>query len=522
MSVPADLAAYKLRLLPPDRTMVRRVRSGLTVPDAGPVVACVDRQSAGPMPRTAEAKPRDASVREGERPASGRAAGSRPWTRTPAAGAGLRRDLRAAAGGPGELAAPRRGRPRLRWPGAARAGQGASDQRTHRGRLGRMRPGRRGRPAAVPARPPADGAGGACTRPGGGAMRVLPRPHLRLLRDRRGRSLGPRPRALTPGLSRIAALSAVADPFGPARRLNETLGPKISTAAVYRTAEALGAVAEAEMEVAVAAAPPAPPWRRTPCCFALTAPQATRTAIGARPSSASWSPSAPSAAPLPSPVAPCWSGARSPSAPWSEPSRTSSRAQDGAAPPSRPRSSRPPQRRDDRRLGSGSTWTASIGRAWNASTSSTTSLPASTSGTWPTACKATPRAQAFLTAALRNEGPGPLLAALHALRPKCPADRDAVRKTLDYREPHAAAGHMDYPAFAARDLPIASGPRRGLLQLRGLPAYQGARPALAPPCCPVGPGPTLPLPLVYPLVRLLRSVPASAALPLLRTEGHAA
>ncbi len=59
--------------------------------------------------------------------------------------------------------------------------------------------------------------------------------------------LGIGPGALSPTLSRIAATGAVQVAFGAAASsINEALGTHLSEAEVCRTAEALGAVAEAE------------------------------------------------------------------------------------------------------------------------------------------------------------------------------------------------------------------------------------------------------------------------------------
>ena len=58
---------------------------------------------------------------------------------------------------------------------------------------------------------------------------------------------------------------------------------------------------------------------------------------------------------------------------------------------------------------------------------------------------------------LKEEGSAPLLAALKRLDPPSAAARAAVTNTIDYLAAHADAGRMDYPAFAAAGLPIASG-----------------------------------------------------------------
>ena len=61
-------------------------------------------------------------------------------------------------------------------------------------------------------------------------------------------ALGLGPGALSPALSRIAAMAAAQVSFGSAAAsINETLSTKLTEAEVYRTAEALGAVAEAEI-----------------------------------------------------------------------------------------------------------------------------------------------------------------------------------------------------------------------------------------------------------------------------------
>ena len=71
--------------------------------------------------------------------------------------------------------------------------------------------------------------------------------------------LGMGPGRLTPGLSRIAAMHAVQDAFGhAARTINATLRTQLSEDAVYRTTEALGAVADAESATGTGASAPDP------------------------------------------------------------------------------------------------------------------------------------------------------------------------------------------------------------------------------------------------------------------------
>ena len=66
--------------------------------------------------------------------------------------------------------------------------------------------------------------------------------------------------ALSPALSRVAALHAAQVAFGSATgSINDTLGTELAESDVYRTAEALGAVAEAE-EVALNPGPGCSSW----------------------------------------------------------------------------------------------------------------------------------------------------------------------------------------------------------------------------------------------------------------------
>jgi hypothetical protein len=58
---------------------------------------------------------------------------------------------------------------------------------------------------------------------------------------------------------------------------------------------------------------------------------------------------------------------------------------------------------------------------------------------------------------LKEHGPEPVLAALRKLSPASPRASKLVVNALDYLCTHAKAGRMDYPGFAARGLPIASG-----------------------------------------------------------------
>jgi hypothetical protein len=62
-----------------------------------------------------------------------------------------------------------------------------------------------------------------------------------------------------------------------------------------------------------------------------------------------------------------------------------------------------------------------------------------------------------LSIALKEQGPAPLLAALAAARPTTAEAKAALHTTQTYFHTHADAGRMDYPRFAARGLPIASG-----------------------------------------------------------------
>jgi hypothetical protein len=62
-----------------------------------------------------------------------------------------------------------------------------------------------------------------------------------------------------------------------------------------------------------------------------------------------------------------------------------------------------------------------------------------------------------LTIRLKEEGPEPLLAALQQLRPKTEEGKEALRIETEYFKSNAAAGRMDYPTFIAKHFPIASG-----------------------------------------------------------------
>ena len=279
-------------------------------------------------------------------------------------------------------------------------------------------------------------------------------------------ALGIGPGALSPALSRIAAMQAAQVSFGSAARsVNETLGTQLSEADVYRTAEALGAVAEAE-EVAATTTVPATP----------VTPASDTLLIGADGTSTftdgDWhevkvgvvAPLGPVCKPDPKDGHPrlvvgdkafcAFVGSADDFFPRLEAlARTAGWGH--------------PAIRTVVAIGDGSSW------IWNRFAAFQqpgvehieildyihasqhvwdVAYAVYGSGTLDAHVWAEP-----LCDQLKTQGPDPVHAALSKLHPTTPEADKAVANAREYFKDHAAAGRLDYPVFAARGLPIASG-----------------------------------------------------------------
>ncbi len=276
--------------------------------------------------------------------------------------------------------------------------------------------------------------------------------------------LGIGPGALSPALSRIAATGAVQVAFGSAAALiNEALGTHLAEAEVYRTAEALGAVAEAESSAAATTNTPATPASDT---LLIGADGTTSFTDGA----------------------------------WHE-------VKVGVVAPLGPtRRTDPKTGRTYLRVGE-KAYCALVGSADDffprlhalardaglGHPTLRTLVTIGDGGPWiwkrmaGLQCPGVRRVEildyihasqhvwdlakelfdplsldanawaAPLCDGLKEKGPAPLLAALQRLHPRSAAAQAAVAKTTAYLTTHATAGRMDYPGFAASGLPIASG-----------------------------------------------------------------
>ncbi|MGC8490029.1 MAG: ISKra4 family transposase [Clostridia bacterium] len=280
-------------------------------------------------------------------------------------------------------------------------------------------------------------------------------------------ALGVGPGALSPALSRIAAMQAAQVSFDSAAgTINDTLGTELAEADVYRTAEALGAVAEAE-EIAATTVVPVTPVTPASDTLLIGADGTTTFTDG------DWhevkvgvvAALGPACKPDPDDGHPrlvvgekaycAFAGsaddffprlaALARTAGWGHPAIRTVVA-----------------------IGDGSPWIWNRLAAFNQPGVERVEVldyihasqhvwdAASAvygSGTFDAHAWAEP-----LCVQLKEHGPDPVLAALRKLSPPAtPTDSKVVANALEYLSTHAKAGRMDYPRFAARGLPIASG-----------------------------------------------------------------
>jgi hypothetical protein len=281
-------------------------------------------------------------------------------------------------------------------------------------------------------------------------------------------ALGIGPGRLTPGLSRIVALHAVQDPFGhAARTINETLGSQLSRDAVYRTTEALGAVAEAEGASAAGVAEPAPAQPLGATTLLIGADGTTthtdgdwhEVKVGLVVSQGPEYTSDPDTGRrdlTPHEQTYC---ALVGSADDFFPRLETLARQSGFA---------HPQLQTAQCLGDGGEW------IWNRMGRfdrpglrriETLDYVHAAEHLWTLGAQLhganTPEAQAFarpLADTLKHQGADPVLTQLYPLLPgSSDAAGPAIIAALDYLEPHSARGRTDYPTFAAEGLDIASG-----------------------------------------------------------------
>ena len=281
-------------------------------------------------------------------------------------------------------------------------------------------------------------------------------------------ALGIGPGALSPGLSRIAALVAAMDPFAASSEaINEILGTRLTKSAVRRTAEALGMVAEQELAKDSSEPPPPSPIGPLVSNTLMISGDATTTFTDGD---------------------------------WHE-------VKVGMVAPLGPKTKTDPDTDGDSLCIGPASYCACVGSAdtffdrlkplvhqagfghdgldtvvkiadggpWIWNRMSEFNRPGvqsveildyihACSHVWKMAeavyGRDTLAIHAWaepLTLALKEKGPAKLLAALDDLQPRSDEARDALRKAREYFKAHAAAGRMDYPRFRANGWPIGSG-----------------------------------------------------------------
>ena len=279
-------------------------------------------------------------------------------------------------------------------------------------------------------------------------------------------ALGVGPGALSPALSRIAAMQAAQVSFGSAAgSINETLGTELAEADVYRTAEALGAVAEAEA-VAATTVVPVTPVKPASDTLLIGADGTTTFTDGA------WhevkvgvvAALGPACKPDPDDGHPrlvvgekaycAFAGsaddffprlaALARTAGWGHPAIRTVVA-----------------------IGDGSPWIwkrLAAFRQPDVERVEVLDYIHASQHVWDVASAVygpgSFDAHAWaepLCDQMKDKGPDPVLAALRKLRPRTPTASTVVANALEYLSTHATAGRMDYPRFTAQGLPIASG-----------------------------------------------------------------
>ena len=277
------------------------------------------------------------------------------------------------------------------------------------------------------------------------------------------RELGVGPGALSPALSRIAAMTAAEMPFGrAAAAINQSLGTELSETEVYRTAEALGIVAEQDLAAGTPDQPPAPALSPT----LLIGADGTTTFTDGD-----------------------WHevkvGVVAPLGPKLDTDPKTGRqslvvgeksycALVGTADDFFPRLERlartagwgGPQVERIVAIGDGGPWIWKRMLAFQKGVDLVEILDYihASQHIWALAGAVfgagTLDAHAWaepICVALKEEGPAALLSALDRLRPQTPEASKAFATTNEYFRTHAAAGRMEYPTFAAQGWPIASG-----------------------------------------------------------------